>query len=103
MKLFRTRTLFGIDQLTRIHPSYFCRMSTTPPARYLPPPDHLSGNHLEPVKFRFVRNVNHRVSSPLSLGIAMYCLVILSLPFIFSSPPPLSTDRRYARRRCFPL
>src|SRR3954464_10378315 len=50
MNFFRTRKLFGIDQLTRIHHPYVCRMSTTPPARYLPPPDPLSGNHPEPVK-----------------------------------------------------
>src|SRR4051812_14662422 len=50
MNLFRTRKLFGVEQLTRIHHPHMCRMSTTPPAWYLPPPppDHLSGNHPEP-------------------------------------------------------
>src|SRR4051812_12368574 len=38
MNLFRTRKLFGIDQLTRIHHTHVCRMSTTPPAWYPPPP-----------------------------------------------------------------
>src|SRR3954464_2829814 len=47
MNLFRTQKLFGIVQLTRIHHPYVCRMFTTPPAWYLPPPDILSGNHPE--------------------------------------------------------
>src|SRR3954466_16275311 len=47
MNLFRTRKLFRIVQLTRIHHPYVCRMSTTPPAWYLPSPDTLSGNHPE--------------------------------------------------------
>src|SRR3954464_12102222 len=80
MNLFRTRTLFRIDQLTRIHPPYIFRMSTTPPTRYLPPPDHLSGNHSEPIKlpvdFRFICNVNHRESSPLAQRIAVYFIFI---------------------------
>src|SRR3954464_14577410 len=47
MNLFRTRKLFRMDQLTRIHLSPVCRMSTTPPAWYLPPPNTLSDNHPE--------------------------------------------------------
>src|SRR3954471_18227502 len=47
INLFRTRKLFGIGQLTRIHNPHVCRMSTTPPARFPPPPDTLSGKHPE--------------------------------------------------------
>src|SRR3954463_14074810 len=32
IKLFRTRKLFGIDQIQRIPNPHLCRMSTTPPA-----------------------------------------------------------------------
>ena len=49
IKLFRTRKLFGIVQLPRIHNPRMCRMSTTPPAWSFPPPNTLSGNHPEPV------------------------------------------------------
>ena len=80
-------------------------MSTTPPARYLPPPDHLSGNHTEPVKlpvkFRFVRNVNRRGSSPLTQRIAVYFICIAFI-VVYLLSPHSSINSRYDRCWFYP-
>src|SRR3954470_2504276 len=85
----------------------------------LPPPDHLSGNHPEPVKlpvkFCFVRNVKHCVSSPLAYRISMYCIciAIIVVYLLFLPPLFLSMDvataadaspfvRLHRRRPCTP-
>ena len=64
MNLFRTRKLFGIVQLPRIHNPHMCRMSTTPPAWFPPPPNTLSGNHPEVavhlwMNFRFEQRASY--------------------------------------------
>src|ERR1041385_8502817 len=71
-----------MDQLTRIHPSPACRMSMTPPALYLPPPDTLSGNHPEltvhpQMNSRSVLRVSYNVR--VSLTFHMSCLVFVLL------------------------
>src|SRR4051812_3113577 len=63
MNLFRTRKLFRMNQLTRIDHPYVCRMSTTPLAWYLPPPDTLSINHPEPVVHPRMNSRSEYISS----------------------------------------
>ena len=90
MNLFRTRMLFGIDQLNRIHHPHVFRMSTTPPA-WSPPSDTLSGNHPEPVvrprmNSRSEQYTLYRVRTPLTLRChcVVFVLPLLSCIYCFS-------------------
>src|ERR1041384_6502099 len=96
MNLFRTRKLFGIDQLTRIHHPHVSRMSTTPPASS-PPPSTLSANHPEPVFHpRIIFRSEHIATNYVRSSIVFHlsCITIdcyVCLVFIVSyHPPPLS-------------
>src|SRR3954471_7362645 len=82
-----------MDQLTRLHLSHVCRMSTTPPTWNLPPPDHLSGN--QPVLMSHPRInscsdqiTEHCVRAPflyICYVIQFYCYYCC----VFIVPPPL--------------
>src|ERR1041385_3185498 len=82
-----------MDQLTRIDPSYVCRMSTTPPAWYLPPPDTLSDNHPELVihprmNFRSEHNTSYCVSTPIAIHLSCHAYVCYDC-FVFTVSSPL--------------
>src|SRR4051812_12606183 len=91
MNLFRTRKLFGIDQLSQIHHQNACRMSTTP-RHDPPPPDTLSGNHPEPLvhprmNCRSVPRVSYNVRAPIAFHLSCITIVCYAcLVFIVSSP-----------------
>src|ERR1041385_8562362 len=81
-----------MDQLTRIHPSPACRMSMTPPALYLPPPDTLSGNHPEltvhpQMNSRSVLCVSYNVRVSLTFHMSCLVFVLLSLMCIYCFSP----------------
>src|SRR3954464_8470714 len=87
-----------------MQPPYVCRMSTTPPAWYLPPPDTLSGNYPELVfhprmNSRSEHDTSYCVRAPTSMPLpcnSSICIVC----FIFTVPP-LSLPRCYRRlHRC---
>ena len=117
MNLFRTRKLFGIDQLHRIYHPHVCRMSTTPPA-WSPPPDTLSGNHPEPVPHprmisRSEPDTLYCVRSPITIHLSCHALIAI-VYFVFTFSPPLIFGRlccyrwlhrcrlRLRRRRQYP-
>src|ERR1041385_1432955 len=84
-----------MDQLTKIHLSHVCRMSTTPPAWYLPPPDTLSDNHLELAVHPRMNsypehNTLHCVRTPLTLHLSCHAFVCICLLCIYCFSPPLS-------------
>ena len=106
MILFRTRKLFGIDQLTRIHHPHVCRMSTTSPAwfpplrtpcpvitrsqyfihRWIPAPSHMQCTALE----------HCQLCACHVLYLYCYCCCVFTVP-----PPYSPVDPRYYRRwRC---
>src|ERR1041385_6705768 len=104
MNLFRTRKLFGIDQLTRIHHPHMCRRSTTPPAGYLPPLDTLCDNHPEltvhpRMNSRSEQRALHCVSTPIAIHLSCHayvcydCFVFtVSSPFYSSVDPAATAD-----------
>src|ERR1041384_125703 len=97
MNLFRTRKLSGMVQLTRIHAPYLCRMSTTPPAWYLPPLDTLSGNHPElAVHPRMNSCSEHRVSyyvrAPITIHLSCHAFDCYAC-FVFIVSSPLISGR----------
>ena len=80
------------DHRVRIRYPYHHQSPLTYRTQVFPPPDRLSGDHPEPVKlpvkFRFVRNVNHRDSPPLAQRVAVHfiCIVFIAVYLLF---PPL--------------
>src|SRR3954466_12556894 len=98
MNLFRTRKLFEIVQLTRMHHPYVCRMSTTPPAWYLPSSDTLFGNYPEPVFHPRMNSPSEQITSNCvrtscnTYSHVLYLYCYYCHVFIVSSPPSYSVD-----------
>src|SRR3954465_1443747 len=93
INLFRTRKLFGIDQLTRIHNPHVCRMSMTPQAWSFPPLDTLSGNHPElavhlRMNFRSEQRASYYVSASIAFHLSCIAFVCYAC-FVFIVSPPL--------------
>src|SRR4051812_42873093 len=108
MNLFRTRKLFKIVQLVRIHHPYVCRMSTTPPARYLPPPNTLSGNHPElaihpQMNFRSEQRASYPRRAPVAFHLLCIVFVCYACFVFIVFPPLLLSDSLNDRCRCCPL
>src|SRR3954470_24415222 len=76
-------------------PSYACRMSSTPPTWYLPPPDTLSGNHPEladhpRMNSRSEQRASYYVRASIAYHLSCDTMVCYAcLVFIVSSPPLL--------------